>query len=511
MRIQTFAAGLALAAAGLVPTIAHAQCADGSPPPCRQAARLPAATAIAVLYFDNLSRDSSDVYLADGLTEELISRLTQVEQLQVKSRTAVARLRGRANDPAAIGRTLGVSQFLSGTVQRTGPRLRVNVELTRASTGNSIWARSFDRAADDLLGVQAEIAESIAVHVAGRLAPAERQRLAAQTPTNPRAYDHYLRGRFHASRNTTDAVRLGIRELETALRLDPTFTPALLRLASAYSLLASLYYSPTLGVSRDSLTALSDAALARAIRRDSLSPGVVLVRAQREDAVVAVDWLAGALARDPRNPELHSWYALALRQLGRDSAAVAHFVRAGTLDPDNAMTPMLIGQTHLLSRRYRDAVRWMDSALTRQPDAYFFYSELATARLFLGDTTGARAMADSAAQHGGNNARDELYAMIDARSGDSTAARTRLTQVEARLASLDCRLSHACLELAYALAAVGARDRALAMVERLNPPGSWTYYWLSHPALDAIRQDPRFVRVIQRSREAVDAARPSRR
>jgi hypothetical protein len=108
-------------------------------------------------------------------------------------------------------------------------------------------------------------------------------------------------------------------------------------------------------------------------------------------------------------------------------------------------------------------------------------------------------------------AREGLYAMIEARSGDSTAARARLAQVEARLARSDCRLSHACLELAYAFAYVGARERALATVERLQPPGSWTSYWLSHPALDPMRQDPRFVRVLERSRAAANAARPSPR
>src|SRR5688572_23247705 len=188
---------------------ALAQCADGSPPPCRAAPRAPAppappappaANTIAVLYFDNLSRDSADVYLADGLTEDLINRLTQIEKLQVKSRTAVARLRGRSDrDPTDVGRTLGVSQLLSGSVQRAGSRVRVIVELTRASSGNSVWGRSFDRSADDLLGVQAEIAESIAVHVAGRLAPAERKRFVEQPTRDPRAYDHFIRGRFYAN------------------------------------------------------------------------------------------------------------------------------------------------------------------------------------------------------------------------------------------------------------------------------------------------------------------------
>ena len=508
MRKSLVAASFALAFV-LLPGASSAQCADGSPPPCgRPAARPVATNSIAVLYFDNLSRDSNDVYLADGLTEELISRLTQIEALQVKSRTSVARLRGRTlSDPGTIGRTLGVSQFLSGSVLRAGARLRVNVELTRSSTGNSVWGRSFDRPADDLLRVQAEIAESIAVHVAGRMAPAERQRFVAQPTRNPRAYDHFLRGRFHTSRRTADAIMLGIRELETALRLDSTITPALIVLATSYTNLSGLYYSPSIGLSRDSLSALANAALARAVRRDSLSSGVVLARAQQVDAVISSEWIAKALVTDPRNAGLHYTYALGLRQLGRDSASIAHFIRSGELDPDRQMTPFLIGQTYQNSRRYREAQRWMDSALTQLPEPYFFYSELGVVRLFLGDTAGARAMADIAGQRGSIDAREQIYAMIEARAGDSTAARARLVPVEARLASADCQLSHACLELAYALAQVGARDRALAVIERLKPAGSWLSYWLGREELDPIRQDPRFVRVLRESQAAMDAMR----
>jgi TolB-like protein/Flp pilus assembly protein TadD len=504
----------ALAVLLLVPSVLEGQCADGSPPPCRPAARPVAAASntIAVLYFDNLSRDSNDVYLADGLTEELISRLAQVEQLQVKSRTAVARLRGRAaSDPATLGRTLGVAQLLSGSVLRAGPRLRVNVELTRTATGNSVWGRSFDRAANDLLSVQAEIAESIAVHVAGRLAPAERQRVVARPTNNARAYDHFLRGRFHSSRRTVNALRLAVRELDEALRLDSTLTPALIYLASVYGNLASLYYSPELGVSRDSLRALQTSTLQRAIRRDSLSSGVVLIRAQNTDAAIAVGWLEGALAREPRNSGLHYSYALVLRQLGRDSAAIAHFIRSMELEPDRAMTPFLIGQTHLVARRYREAVPWLDSALTTEPEAYFYYGDLGVAVLHLGDTARARTMADLTATHGNSDARDLLYAMIDARAGDSTGARRRLERVEGALATADCELSHACLELAVALSYTGARERALTVVERLKPRASWLNYWLSRAEFDPIRQDPRFVRVIQEARANIEGLRRTSR
>ncbi|HET7250067.1 MAG TPA: hypothetical protein VFI79_09495 [Gemmatimonadales bacterium] len=130
--------------------VALLQCPDGSAPPCGRAVpRAPAATSVAVLYFDNLSRDTSDAYVADGLTEELITRLGEIERLQVKSRTAVQRYRGKSiDDPVELARALNVAHLVSGTVQQGGGRLRVTVELTRAASGVRVWGAEL-RAADD--------------------------------------------------------------------------------------------------------------------------------------------------------------------------------------------------------------------------------------------------------------------------------------------------------------------------------------------------------------------------
>ena len=507
MAWQTRTALLALVA---IARPVHAQCADGSPPPCRSAPRPPAANTIAVLYFDNLSRDTADAYLADGFTEELISRLTQVEQLQVKSRTAVAALRGHpASDPATIGRSLGVAQLLNGSVLRSGRRLRVNVELTRASTGNSVWGRSFDRASNDLLGVQAEIAESIAVHVAGRLTTAQRRRVTEQPGRNPRAYDLLLKGRFSLNQHTTEGILAGIRALEAAYQMDSTLTTALILLSGAYNSLATLYYAPNIGFSRDSARALSDAYLTRAVERDSLAPGVAMLRAARVDPVLGVRWLESAVARDPRNAGLHFSYAVSLRVLGRDSAALAEFRKSLDLEADRPITLLNLGQAHLVARRYKDAVFWLDSAVTFRPDAPYTYSEQGFAHLLLGDTAGARAAADLAARHGGVEASDALLAMLDARAGDTTAALSRLAVVERALARSDCFLSHQCLELSLALANVGARERALALFERLQPRATWLLYWSGHPYFDPIRADPRFARIVDESRANMEDLRRS--
>src|SRR5713101_9190997 len=140
---------VALSVVAVLPTVPlAAQCPDGSPPPCRQlGTRLPPApNSVAVLYFDNLSRDTTDAYLADGLTEEIIIRLGQVRRLEVKSRFEVQRFRGHAiQDPTALGRSLNAAYVVTGSVQRSGDRVRLRVALVRTATRAQAWGDVIDR------------------------------------------------------------------------------------------------------------------------------------------------------------------------------------------------------------------------------------------------------------------------------------------------------------------------------------------------------------------------------
>jgi TolB-like protein/Tfp pilus assembly protein PilF len=477
-------------------TTAFAQCPDGSAPPCRSSVRpaSPANNTVAVLYFDNLSRDTADVYLADGFTEELISRLTQVEALRVKSRTAVRQLRRRDDQsPAEIGRTLGVAQLLSGSVMPNRGRVRVNVELTKVATGNTVWARSYDRPAEDLINVQAEIAESIAVNVGGRLAPGERKRIEQKETQSAKALDHMMRARFELAGNTAASLMRAVRQAEAALRYDPRLVSALALISGAYSNMATIYYSPDLGLSRDSLASLGRLMLARAVRLDSTSSLVLQARVNSlERPGKSVEWLAQAVAQEPRNASLRSSYAVNLRLFGRDSAAVEEFKRAIELEPDRVITLNNLGQTLRNMRRPREGLVWIDSALTFQPEAPFYYKESAFVRLQLGDTSGARIAAEQSARRGSPDSHREIVAMIDARRGDIPSARARLVGLDASAVARDCTSSHQCLDIAAALAAIGERDRALTMIERQTSREMWLAYWLGRPELDPIRNEPRF-------------------
>jgi adenylate cyclase len=461
-----------------------------------------------VLYFDNLSRDTGDVYLADGVTEELISRLSQVERLQVKSRTAVQRLRGRPlDDPAAVGRNLGVANLVSGSVLRARGRLRVTVELTRIATGNTVWSRSFDRSADDLIGTQAEIAESVAVNVGARLAPVERRRIETRPTRSSAAYDHWLRGNFAAGRRTTASLLAAVREFEAALRLDSLFARAWTNLGTTWLQLGSLYYTAELGIARDSALARGRGTIDRALSIDSSLVETMIARAMIMPAAQNLPLIERAIALEPRNAEAYHSLGLSLRHLHRNEDAVAAFRRAVEIEPDKVISLQNLGQTLMLLRRPREAVVWLDSAVALRPDAAFFYLSAGFVHLQLGDTAAARRLALLTAARGSAQGREEILALIEAHRGDSTAAQARMRAVNAALSERDCTLSHDCLELAFALAGVGLREEAVAVVERIRPRGAWLVSWTARPEFDAIRGDARFQRIVAEARANGDIER----
>ena len=164
----------------LVAVPALAQCPDGSPPPCAAAAAQvhPAPNSIAVLTFENITRDSSAQYLAEGLADQIATRLGGVARLTMISRSVVRRLRNpQQQSIQQIGRSLNAVYLVNGAIRAASGRFRVNVEAVRAGTGEAVWSEAYDRASDDLIGLEEAIATEVAAGVAGRLSPQERRAL----------------------------------------------------------------------------------------------------------------------------------------------------------------------------------------------------------------------------------------------------------------------------------------------------------------------------------------------
>jgi len=508
---------LAFAALGVLASVrpATAQCPDGSPPPCARAVARPAAppapTSVAVLYFDNISRDTSDAYLAEGLTEELITRLGQVPRLEVKSRNAVRRFRGEAaGDPAAVGRALGVAHLVSGTVRREGARLRVTAELTRATTGVRVWGDVLEGVDADLMSVEAQIASAIATAIGGRLAPAERRLLAARPTTNPEAYDHLLRGDFHLARRTGPEARRALAEYEAAARLDPGFARAWARIGLVYYLFVDWSW-PFPGLTPDSLLARGFAANDRALALDSgnadawMVHGTLLTYRNPTTLAGAVPALQRAVRLEPRNAE--AWHLLgAILAIPRQTEeAIAALRRALQLDPLRPVTLANLGQVLSYDGREVDAERVLDSAVAVDPGWYLSYAFRGWVRLRRGDRAGAQADADAAVRlrpPGYILDSEPLVVALFASGGDSAAARARAEEFARSVDEAGPLAYPPAQGAAIAFAWLGDADRAMSFLERAREGGILTWWAMQDPAFAPLRADARFQRLLAELRPA---------
>jgi len=460
---------------------------------------------LGVLYFDNLSGDSADVYLADGLTEEIIERLGQIERLSVKSRTASWHYRGNTGaGPAALGRALRVTNLVSGSVRRSKHRVRVAVELMRASSGTRLWGAEFDRPDTDVLDVEANVATAVAGAVAGQLAPAEQQTLRAPVTRDPVAYDHYLRGNHYLAQRTARAVGVAIAEYDSAAARDARFAEALARQAYGYALF--LYYGwPYDTASPQTLLAWGERCASQALQADSnvaeawLAQGRMLEVAHPVTYQGAIAAYRRARALDSRDPEILNMLGASLRELGDDSGAVQAFHQALALDPDRATTLTLLGIQSSVAGDNQAALRWADSALAVDPGFYDAYVSRGFYRLFQGDTAGAHADAQVASQlPTGNHLSDEtLLVLIAAQEGD-VRARRRMSGVVKRFDTAHPSPLVGML-LARAWVGLGDQERALDVLQRVAPRGAVLWFWLRFPGFDPIRSDPRFRHIVAQS------------
>ena len=194
-------------------------------------------TSLAVLPLENLSGDKEQDYFADGMTEELITNLAKVSALKVVSRTSVMQYKGTKKPLPQIAKELNVEAVVEGSVQREGSRVRVTAQLIQASTDKHLWAENYERELTSILGLQSEIAGTIADKVHAALTPTERAQFAAARPVNPEAYEAYLKGKYYLNKMTEDGYEKGLAYLNQAVEKDPTNPQSYAALALAYSII----------------------------------------------------------------------------------------------------------------------------------------------------------------------------------------------------------------------------------------------------------------------------------
>ena len=492
----------------LRPVVRAAQLRRSSVAPI-PASRLPARS-IAVLYFDNLFPDTADAYLADGVSEEITARLGKIERLHVKraSRNAVRRLRDSVPDYVIeLGRRLGVRFLVEGSVRRAGSRVRVTTRLVRTDDGFRIWSDEYDRPTTDLLSLQQDIALQVAGAIGGELAPDERGKLTAAPTLNPGAYEHFLRGNYYLAQRTQRSLDRAITEYEAALRMDPTFTGALSRIAYAYALYQDWGWSRA-GAPPESLVARGLAAADRALQEDSTVSDAWMARAyllaMRNPRTIAGVRAAfeKATALDPRNAEAFHQYGTVLAAIEEDTAARAAYRRALDIDPTRWITLFQVTSLGLMEGRGRAALSSLDSALALAPSFSYGYACRAFWRLSLGDTSGAKGDAAAAVRLavGYTLPARAALAATEAVAGDSGRVQSILnTLMREDIDSARARPRDAFF-VSAALVAAGQTDRALTLLEGVRPRGWNLRYFLRLPVYDRIRPAARFQRLLAESR-----------
>lgn len=487
------------------------QCPDGSPPPCSRpgaAAPAPGANTVAVLLFTNLTRDSTYDYLSDGMASEIATTMARVPRLDVRSPGAVrSAQRGAEADPRVLARRLNVRYLVEGDFQRGGDRIRISVRLVAAPSGSQRWSESYTRPAADLLAVQEEIARNVATAIAGQLLPQERSVLASRPTRSADAYDRFLRGNFHLARRTPGGVSRAIDEYSAAVRLDPSFAQAHARVALSYALYLDWSWDFP-GVPRDTQLARGMRAAALALARDSMSSDGWMAHGYlegiREPRAFggAIDALARGTTLDPRNAEAWHQYASFLSGIGRLAEAKVAMARALALEPGRSVTWLQLGNVLETERRDVESLAAYDSAIAADPEFYAAYSFRTWLRLRAGNTQGARADAEAAMRL--SPPGEEYYglaplAAVAAQAGDSAASRQLMARAVQPIAD---RTAGGLITqmLAMGLLSAGQPSEAIDWLERTEPKGAWLWFVLQVPALDALRSDPRYQRLLADNR-----------
>jgi len=326
---------------------------------------------IAVLPFENRSEDKANVYFADGIQDEILTRLSKIADLKVISRTSTQHYKSTPENLREIAKQLGVAHIVEGSVQKSGDAVRVNVQLIKAANDSHLWADTFDRKLTDIFSVETDIAKAIADQLRAKLTGREEQVIAAKPTNNPEAYDAYLRGLAYTLKTLPTPVNaLGAQKyLREAVRLDPNF-------ALSWALLSIVDSRNYLTQSLQPTAALREEARQAAETALTLQPNLgeaVLAKGTYHysclrDYDTAVRYFEQAHQLLPNSSSIPEWLAYVARREGHWDRSEAYFIEAERLDPRNVSLLIQHAINDICHRHFLKAQQKFDKALDITPD-----------------------------------------------------------------------------------------------------------------------------------------------
>jgi serine/threonine protein kinase/tetratricopeptide (TPR) repeat protein len=416
---------------------------------------------VAVLYFENLSNSKDDEYFRDGMTEDIITELSKIKELQVFPRAAVLAYRDKAVTGPQVGRELNAACVLSGSLRRAGNRLRITAQLIQTQTGHSIWAERYDRELKDVFEVQDEIARSISQALRIKLSPQEEKAIARKQTENAQAYDYYLRGRqfFHQFRRKGfDFAR---QMFARAIVIDPNYARAYAGVADCCTFLYMYWDSSEDNLNEAGAASLKALELDPELAEAHAASGLVF--ALRKDFAKAQKEFDTAIQLDPKLYEAYYFYARTAFQRGDLTKAAELYEQASRLNPDDYQAvSLLVAVYHGLGREAeaeateRRALHLTEKHIEMHPDD--------PRALYLGAT-------------------------ILVRTGDHK----RGFEWARRALEIDPEETSILYNVACVYSLLGRTDEAIGCLEKVMEHGTFYKNWAAKDSdLDSIRTDPRF-------------------
>ena len=455
---------------------------------------------LAVLPFENLTGDPSQDYFSDGLTEEMISHLGNLDpdHLGIIARTSVMRYKNNKDGLSRIGRELGVQYALEGSVRRESGKVRIAAQLIQMKDQTHLWARQYDRDLSSLLKLEDEIANEVAQEIRLTLAenrgPRQEQASRALSPEEYAAYDSYLRGRYFWNKRTAEGFQQAIKSFEEAIGKNPNYARAYVGLADTYALISGYDLAP-----KNETIPLAREAAAKALALDD-----GLAEAHASMALIAQnyewDWRKAeseyrrAIELDRNYATARHWYAEFLTLQGRFSEALEEIERARQLDPRSLIIAADRGAVLYCARRYKEAIEQLRAVLEMEPNfprahiVAFAYVEQGMTQAALRDVTQWQKADDGPFTW-------MLSAYVHGRAGHKSEAQKFLRKLEAERSRRYVDAS----KLAIAYFGVGDTDQALKWFEKGFSERSTALVWLKvDPVYDPLRSDPRFHELLTR-------------
>ena len=459
---------------------------------------VPVIRSLAVLPLANLSGDSSQEYLADGMTEELIGRLSHISGLRVISRTSAMHFKNTQLSIPEIAKTLGVDAIVEGSVTREGSHVRVHAQLIRGATDEHIWAEEYQRDDRSILDLQDAVARSIAGRIELSLTPKGQASLARANTVAPEAYQDYLKGRYYFNQRTEDALNKAIANFKQAIVREPNYALAYSGLADAYALLGFRGSFP----SKDTLSRAKAAAL-KAIELDD-----TLADAHASLAFIAEthewDWATAereykrALELNPGDARAHHWYAGYLMYVGRFDEGIAEANRARDLDPLSLPVNNALAGRLLVAGRVNEALEQVRKTLEIDPHFPPAHQTLGWAYLNQGKHDEAIREFQQALQLSGHETTDLILDL-----GFAYAVAGKQEEGRSILARLKQQHDKGLVpsgSIAILYGALGELDEAFAWLEKAyqEHDPELTYIKVPGRRFEPLRHDPRFKKLLVR-------------